>query len=128
MGSARRTRCACEMDRGRLSACLLDPAFCDGLDGGDLGRRGRSAAPEGLAGAAAGCDPFLDMGGKFRFESHPLGQRRLCDSPRSNGAHSGRRENGGKARGKRPAIVELGLRAASAARLTVAEKPIKLDR
>src|SRR5580704_2216308 len=53
LGAACRARRAGKMDRVRLSACLLDPAFCDGLDGRDLGRRGRSPATEDLAGAAA---------------------------------------------------------------------------
>jgi len=53
LGSACRPRRAGKMDRGRLSACVLDPAFCDGLDGGDLGRRGTKSCDGRLAGAAA---------------------------------------------------------------------------
>jgi hypothetical protein len=60
-----------------------------------------------LAGAAAGRDPLRGLVGQFRFESHPLGQRRLCDSGGTNGASRRQRERSGKARGKRASILGL---------------------
>ncbi len=90
LGSVCRARRADKMDRGRLRAWLLDPALCDGLDGGYLGAWRRSPAPENLAGAAAGCCPFRGLAREFRFESYSLGQPRICDSPGPNGARCGR--------------------------------------
>jgi len=53
------------------------------------GRGGPGLAPQDLAGAAAGRRPLRDLAGEFWFESRPLGQRRICHSPGSNGAQAG---------------------------------------
>src|SRR6266852_1085848 len=64
LGAPCRTSRAGEVDRGRLPACVLCPAFCDGLDRGNLGRGRRSPAPQDLASAAAGRDSFRDLAGE----------------------------------------------------------------
>src|SRR5712692_1294011 len=109
LGGVCRPRHAGKMDRGLLSSCIFGPAFCDGLDGGYLGRWGRSVAPEDLARPAAGRHPFRCLAREFWFKSYSVGQPRICDSPGSYGARYRRWKRGSKTRRKRTLITDLQL-------------------